>query len=418
MSEEDFKKSIEKTEKISKRVRNIGWIFVVLGFVGLLMGFFYWSYFDGKLNEVGDFVGGVSGSLWALAGLFFIYVAFLGQKIEIKYQQEELKLNREELKESRVIFKQQADIMLEQQLASTFFHLLDNHRKVVSSFKNREKERENITGYDALQSIRGSLKCYLNKYSSFLNSRNIFDSGITRSDPISEIKRYRDIEILYNEVSGIITFVTEKMIKDNKAFYLNILFNNLSNQEKFLLTAYNINCSDNHLKGLDFENYLRYNFKDFSKEESFLSFKNFFFQEYNPRQEIDEDFRIKIIDKNPHDYSEFNLYLIDENKKEIIHVKKIESIQQEIPIYNILLSITKEYYFEKIKGKEQKSNSRQEYKIILQGNNERHNFCMYDLYIINIAVDNGELKLYREHISNKFDNWIQDHFNNIENQES
>lgn len=32
-----------------------------------------------KASELGDFLGGTVGSLWSLAGLIFVYVAFLGQ---------------------------------------------------------------------------------------------------------------------------------------------------------------------------------------------------------------------------------------------------------------------------------------------------------------------------------------------------
>jgi hypothetical protein len=42
-------------------------------------------------NEYGDFVGGVVASIWSLAGLMFIYVAFLGQKLQLLLQQLELR---------------------------------------------------------------------------------------------------------------------------------------------------------------------------------------------------------------------------------------------------------------------------------------------------------------------------------------
>ncbi|MEM6684444.1 MAG: hypothetical protein AAF617_01515, partial [Bacteroidota bacterium] len=101
MDNDKFDEEIAKTRRTIRIIQSFGWFFVIMGFVFLVVGLYYWFLKRDDFNEVGDFIGGVSGSLWALAGLFFIYIAFLGQKIEIKYQQEELKLNREELSESK-----------------------------------------------------------------------------------------------------------------------------------------------------------------------------------------------------------------------------------------------------------------------------------------------------------------------------
>lgn len=44
-----------------------------------------------KLSAVGSYFQGAVGSLWALAGLMFIYVAFLGQKQQLLLQRQEMK---------------------------------------------------------------------------------------------------------------------------------------------------------------------------------------------------------------------------------------------------------------------------------------------------------------------------------------
>jgi len=83
------------------------------------------------LNEFGDYLGGTVASCWALAGLFFIYVAFLGQKVEMIYQREELKLTRNELEATREELKGQREQMelqnenlRTQNFENTFFQLL------------------------------------------------------------------------------------------------------------------------------------------------------------------------------------------------------------------------------------------------------------------------------------------------------
>jgi hypothetical protein len=60
-----------------------------------------------KENELGDFIGGTSGTFASFAGLAFVYVGFLGQQLQILMQQEELEMNRQELKDTRAEIKGQ-----------------------------------------------------------------------------------------------------------------------------------------------------------------------------------------------------------------------------------------------------------------------------------------------------------------------
>lgn len=62
-----------------------------------------------KENELGDFIGGTSGTFASFAGLAFVYVGFLGQQLQILMQQEELEMNRQELKDTRVEIKGQKE---------------------------------------------------------------------------------------------------------------------------------------------------------------------------------------------------------------------------------------------------------------------------------------------------------------------
>lgn len=68
------------TEKNSKRLLWIGLFLFITG-----IGFFIWKesfIISSKLNaekiaQFGDFVGGIVGSLWSLAGVILFYVALL-----------------------------------------------------------------------------------------------------------------------------------------------------------------------------------------------------------------------------------------------------------------------------------------------------------------------------------------------------
>ena len=66
------------------------------------------------INQLGDFMAGTVAALWSLAGLFFIYIAFLGQKqqllnqqLEIMYSQIEVKYTRLELAGQKAEMKEQ-----------------------------------------------------------------------------------------------------------------------------------------------------------------------------------------------------------------------------------------------------------------------------------------------------------------------
>jgi hypothetical protein len=97
----------------------------------------YWQEAD-----LGSFIGGVSGTLTALAGVFFVYVAFLGQRISIIQQQIELQDNRKELRETRKEIKgQKEQLKLQnknlaiQSFENGFFELL---RNLKSSIENSQ----------------------------------------------------------------------------------------------------------------------------------------------------------------------------------------------------------------------------------------------------------------------------------------
>ena len=240
--------------KIRKRIRFINvfaWIFVALGLVIFCAGINLWYNEHEKLNEIGDFVGGIGGSLWALSGLFFIYIAFLGQRIEIKYQQQDLKLTRDELKDTKEVFKHQSQIMSKQQLDNTFFNLLDNHRKLIDSFKKGETKYnknlrlgndynfEIVSGYEILENKVINWKNIFKAHSICFLSKKVFDYSTPSNNPLEIIENDKDVKLLYSDITGIMSFIDEKMSENDKEFYIKILRNNLSFEERFLVEVYN-----------------------------------------------------------------------------------------------------------------------------------------------------------------------------------
>lgn len=118
---------------------------IVIGFLLLIFGwllFYFSDEVDVKyLTALGSFAGGIVSSLFSLAGLFYIYVAFLGQqqqilyqRIDLEYNKEELSLTRNEIKNQSKEMKLQNETLMLQNFENTFFQLLTNYQKSISLF--------------------------------------------------------------------------------------------------------------------------------------------------------------------------------------------------------------------------------------------------------------------------------------------
>lgn len=90
-------------------------------------------------GEGTDIVNGVTVLLASLSGVLFVYIAFLGQRWQLIFQQQEIRDNRNEMKASTAELKIQAKALTEQInkmdrdfVHQNFFRILDQH------FKNRD----------------------------------------------------------------------------------------------------------------------------------------------------------------------------------------------------------------------------------------------------------------------------------------
>lgn len=136
------------SENSSKRLL---WIGVLLFFIGIII--FIWkesfttsSQIDSeKIGQFGDFIGGLIGSIWSLAGVILFYVALTEQREDIKinrdalkaqvealnHQIKEFELQRIELAETRKVFQEQSATLRIQRFENTFFQLLSLHHELV-----------------------------------------------------------------------------------------------------------------------------------------------------------------------------------------------------------------------------------------------------------------------------------------------
>lgn len=126
------------------------WAFVWFGLAVAVFGtgaYFFTDNTNGfGLNLLGDFLAGSVASLWSLAGLFFIYVAFLGQKQQLVHQQMEIMYSQLEVRYTRLELEGQKKEMIEQnktlrqqRFENTFFQLLRNHQDIVNGIDVRQR---------------------------------------------------------------------------------------------------------------------------------------------------------------------------------------------------------------------------------------------------------------------------------------
>ena len=146
-------------EILSTKIENYtycAWLFVIFGALVAIFSIVFYICKNTEsgfgLNLLGDFMAGTVASIWSLAGLFFIYVAFLGQKqqllnqqLEIMYNQLEVKYTRLELEGQKLEMKEQNQTLRQQRFENTFFQLLTNHQEIVNGIDTRDISDSSIS---------------------------------------------------------------------------------------------------------------------------------------------------------------------------------------------------------------------------------------------------------------------------------
>lgn len=127
------------------------WICAILALV-LVIGGFYSAYIGfsnprtnpidrlGDLGNFGSYLQGTTASLWSLAGLLIIFIAFLAQKQQLMLQQEQFE---------------------RQSFENAFFELLTLHNEIASSMSD-----EDSSGFANARQFRGR-DCFQRWYRSF-----------------------------------------------------------------------------------------------------------------------------------------------------------------------------------------------------------------------------------------------------------
>ncbi|HEU5218020.1 MAG TPA: hypothetical protein VFU23_05140, partial [Gemmatimonadales bacterium] len=126
-------KEIARVERTIKVVRYLAILLVVAGLVIGLLGVSRFGTGPDDLSRIGSFLQGTTGALWGLAGLTLVYVAFLGQQLQVLHQKEDLRLTREAFKQQKSEMELQTAEFENQRFDATFFALLGAHQDLVKS---------------------------------------------------------------------------------------------------------------------------------------------------------------------------------------------------------------------------------------------------------------------------------------------
>jgi hypothetical protein len=141
--------------------KRFAWWLVIGG--GIAAGWGLWVFYHDsngsssleKLSAVGSYFQGAIGSLWTLAGLMFIYVAFLGQKQQLLLQREEMEGQEEQ-------FQLQQESIKRQNFESGFFQLLNMQNQIASGM--RDSSGVKFEGRDCFRLWYGDFKLDFSDY--------------------------------------------------------------------------------------------------------------------------------------------------------------------------------------------------------------------------------------------------------------
>ncbi len=207
-----------------------------------------------KVGQLGDFIGGIVGSFWALAGVLLFYAALKSQQKQLKTQIEELHeqkkelaLSREEFQTTRIsniIFKQIERIdntikelkfeKIRQGMAGQFgiYHLSESLLQKRIYFNNQEDETQkqmtliNLNDF-VVENEKNIIKVYSIIYDSTVVIAKIVESGKLAEKTKRQLKEVfsnniasETYDLLSNACAALDICINASFFKPNKIIRL------------------------------------------------------------------------------------------------------------------------------------------------------------------------------------------------------
>jgi hypothetical protein len=216
--------------------------------------------FKEEFEGISEYVGGLVGSLWSLAGVLLFYASLSSQKEDLERQRELLVRQIDEVvaqtKESRI----QNVMFKEQKNEETFFQLLRFHSEIISTITIEQQEVDFVSGENVVKNIEGrkSFVEYYDIYKRFFQEASELTSSHDE-DSLSKIfdKAYNSFYLEYQADLGhyfrnlfnLLLFI-DSLKKSQQSFYLGLLMAQLSNYELTLLFFHCLRSTNKDFKKL------------------------------------------------------------------------------------------------------------------------------------------------------------------------
>ena len=158
-------------EKVGLLISLIGILLIILGlYLFLIHGNWEKSSVldESKIGQFGDFIGGVVGTLFALAGVILYYAALVDQRKDFKTNQDALNLQvkalnqqivefqeqRKELEITRQIYEQQNRTMKIQQFESNFYSYLNVYITIKNNLNSGSEQKDFFKAKSQCEKLR------------------------------------------------------------------------------------------------------------------------------------------------------------------------------------------------------------------------------------------------------------------------
>jgi hypothetical protein len=196
---------------------------------------------SGMLGTLGDFIGGVIGSIWAFMGVILFYYALKEQRKDIKINQKalkeqinalrvqtnEFKLQKDEVIESRKVFVEQSKTLKKQQFESTFFSMLKMYSDNIRILNSRYSNGKDYF-IEFIKNLSSQVKITDNPLDNHKETIEIYNEVFF--DCKDDISHY--FRIVYRLVKFI---DNSNMSDDDKKMYSKILRSQFSEKELLIL---------------------------------------------------------------------------------------------------------------------------------------------------------------------------------------
>jgi hypothetical protein len=229
---------------LARQIRTWTRVAIILVVSGLAAGawYIYWYLWPAyralsppdseEMARFGSYLQGAAGTVWTLATVLFIYVAFLGQRMQILFQQQELEMTNADVAEQRQRLDEQAAMSRKQLFESSFFQLLGAHARMIDSMSILQGVYKQA-GRDCFTHWYGQLR-----QTFFPPAREQYPQEDKKAIEAAFNQLYSywrtDLGHYFRSLYNLIKFVKAAQVSDPR-FYTNLVRAQISDQEVLIL---------------------------------------------------------------------------------------------------------------------------------------------------------------------------------------